>query len=189
MAAQPGISIELVEGSGFDQFFQYLNDHLGDNGEHGLYFQPVARSDSSFLPEKEKAFRAGLGVPVGNPGWRKAWIARGLNNEIVGHIDLRGHPERFAPHRCLLGMGVHRDHRRRGYGSQLLGHAERWAVAATSLQWIDLQVLSNNAPAVDLYHRAGFTKIGEIEEMFIIDGKHFSYTLMAKQLVGSAEGI
>lgn len=86
-------------------------------------------------------------------------------------------------------MGVHRDHRRRGYGNLLLEHAEQWAVSATSLQWIDLQVLSNNAPAVDLYRRGGFIKVGEIQDMFIIVGRPFSFTLMAKQIAGKVEVI
>jgi ribosomal protein S18 acetylase RimI-like enzyme len=88
----------------------------------------------------------------------------------------------FAEHRCLLGMGVHRKHRRLGLGAALLAHAIEWALANTGLEWLDLQVLSTNEPAMRLYHRAGFTKVGEVAEMFKFDGRSFSETRMTKRL-------
>ncbi len=49
-------------------------------------------------------------------------------------------------------------------------------------EWIDLQVLSVNTPAIALYHRTGFQKTGEIPAMFHIDGQAFDYTSMSKRL-------
>jgi ribosomal protein S18 acetylase RimI-like enzyme len=79
-------------------------------------------------------------------------------------------------------MGVDRNYRRLGLGGRLLAHAQEWAVASTDLEWIDLQVLSTNEPAIRLYLRAGFAKIGEIPEMFKIEGRSYSHTLMAKRI-------
>ena len=173
-------SINLVEAQEFDQFLAYINDHLSDNGSSGTYFQPLPRKESTFPPERAVAFRSGLALPVGQAGWRRLWVARNLDDQIVGHIDLRSHAERFAEHRCLLGMGVDRQHRKIGLGRRLIEHAEEWA--NESLEWIDLQVLSINREAIRLYERSGFKKIGETPEMFRIDDQNLSYTAMTKAL-------
>jgi ribosomal protein S18 acetylase RimI-like enzyme len=175
--------IEPVDESGLDEFFRYLNDVRSDNGtaETG-YFLPQSQRESRLPYDKEQSFRAGLYVPVGTLGWRRAWVARASNRQIVGHVDLRSHPVRSAEHRCLLGMGVHRDQRRLGLGAALLSHASEWALANTGLEWLDLEVLSTNEQAVRLYLRAGFAKVGELPEMFKMDGRSFSWTMMTKRI-------
>ncbi|WP_343732965.1 GNAT family N-acetyltransferase [Duganella sp.] len=176
------MTIEKLAVAGFDHFLAYLNDHLSDNGRGDTaYFQPLPRDASHFPAEKAEAFRNGLQIEVGQPGWRRVWVARDQAGAIAGHIDLRGLPENYTKHRCLLGMGVHRTHRQRGLGSQLIAHAENWALLA-GVQWVDLQVLSVNAPAIQLYERCGYRKTGEIPNMFLLDGKHYSYTYMTRRL-------
>jgi ribosomal protein S18 acetylase RimI-like enzyme len=172
-------TIQSVSPSEFDGFIAYLNEHLAENGtaEAG-YFQPLSRSTSTFPIDRVAAFRSGLEIPVGQQGWRRAWAALGQDREIVGHIDLRGHSERYSEHRCLLGMGVHRACRRQGIGSSLIQDARLWAAATNLLEHIDLQVLSSNRAALDLYRKAGFVQVGEIREMFKIDGQYFGYTTM-----------
>ena len=176
------IRIEQLDAAGFDAFLIYLNDHLSDNGRGGTaYFQPLSREESRFPPDKAEAFKTGIRTEVGHAGWRRVWVARDANDAIAGHIDLRAHAERHAAHRCLLGMGVDRGHRKAGLGIRLIEHAGQWATA-TGFGWIDLQVLSVNTPAITLYERTGFQKTGEIHEMFRIDGQTFSYTSMSKRL-------
>lgn len=177
------LSITAVDATEFDPFLAYLNDHLSDNGAIGDgYFQPLSRSTSHFPADRAVAFRFGLAVPVGQAGWRRLWVARSATGQILGHIDLRAHAERFTEHRCLLGMGVDRGHRQIGLGMQLIAHAADWAQASGLLEWIDLQVLSSNDKAIRLYGRCGFEKTGETPDMFQIDGQRFSYTAMAKRL-------
>jgi ribosomal protein S18 acetylase RimI-like enzyme len=83
-------------------------------------------------------------------------------------------------------MGVDRDHRMRGLGALLLAHAQSWAAVNAALEWIDLEVLSTNKPAIRLYLQAGFSSVGEIPEMFKIERQPFSYTLMTKRIRGDA---
>ena len=167
----------------FDGFLVYLDDHLADNGREGTgYFQPLSRDASCFPADRAQAFKAGLGIDVGAPGWRRLWVARGGQGRIIGHIDLRAHAERYAAHRCLLGMGVDRAHRKAGLGGRLIAEAQRWAADTAQLRWIDLQVLSINTPAINLYLRNGFVKTGEVADMFDIDGQLFGYTGMSKRL-------
>lgn len=79
-------------------------------------------------------------------------------------------------------MGVDRDARQRGLGRLLIEQAEQWAVDSAQMEWIDLQVLSVNQPAIRLYQRAGFVITGEVPEMFEIDGQRLSFTSMSKRL-------
>jgi ribosomal protein S18 acetylase RimI-like enzyme len=78
----------------------------------------------------------------------------------------------------MLGMGVHRAWRRRGVGAQLLDTALAWARSQDGLKWIDLEVLSENEPAVALYLRAGFTMTARIENMLEIDGASHDLSYM-----------
>jgi len=177
------MTIEAVTTSSLDSFIEYLNDHLADNGVGGRYFQPLPENASRVPPQMEEAFRSGVEIPVGNPGWSRQWVARSPDRKIIGHIGLRARLEPFAEHRCLLGMGVDCNHRRSGVGAALLSYAEQWAATIAKLEWIDLQVLSGNAPAIRLYLRTGFTRTGELPEMFRIDGQTLAYTSMSKRLV------
>lgn len=180
------ISIRELHSPEFDAFMDYLNDHLSDNGANSTgYFQPLSRAQSVFPVERAVAFRNGLEIPVGSPGWRRAWTARTSTGQFVGHVDVRAHPEQYASHRCLLGLGVDRRYRKQGLGLALLETAHLWAVEDAKLEWIDLQVLSSNQAAIDLYSRVGFTKVGEWPDMFKIDGNLFSYTAMTRRLAGA----
>jgi ribosomal protein S18 acetylase RimI-like enzyme len=179
--------IEELHAAEFDSFMAYLNDHLSDNGNDSTgYFQPLSRAQSVFPPERAAGFRIGLKTPVGSLSWRRAWVARNSIGQIVGHVDLRAYPEPYSSHRCLLGMGVDRGHRKQGIGLMLLKAAQRWAIEVAKLEWIDLQVLSSNQAAIYLYTQAGFTKVGEVPDMFKIDGRVFSYTTMTRDLAGSS---
>ena len=183
-------SIEQLTPADFDFFLAYLNDHLSDNGREGTgYFQPLSRDDARFPADKADAFKAGMRVDVGAPGWRRVWVARDAAGRIAGHIDLRAHAERYAAHRCLLGMGVDRNQRKAGLGGRLIDHAQQWATHTARLEWIDLQVLSTNTPAINLYLRSGFHKTGEIADMFNIDGRMFSYTGMSKHLAPTRDAM
>jgi ribosomal protein S18 acetylase RimI-like enzyme len=175
-------AIRSVGQDDLPALFAYLDDHLADNGRDGAaLFQPMARADSRFPTDKKASFTAGLTTPLGQPGWRRAWIAVDPDGAIAGHIDLRARPEPAAAHRALLGMGVQRDWRRRGLGLRLIDAAVAWA-QQTQLGWIDLEVLSVNLPALGLYRQAGFRVVGEIPQMFRIDNEFLSYTLMNRAL-------
>jgi ribosomal protein S18 acetylase RimI-like enzyme len=163
-------------------FFMYLNDHLRDNGSGSTpLFMPMPRSESVFSAEKQASFRSGMDTPVGLPGWRRGWLALTPDGSIAGHVDLRARPEKTCAHRALLGMGVHRDYRQQGLGKALLEVAMAWA-ASQQFDWIDIDVLSANTAARQLYERAGFTLVGEFPDMFRIDGESLGHTLMAKRI-------
>ena len=177
------LTIRIAERDDLPLLFLYLDDHLQDNGRNGMpLFQPMSRADSRFTPEKAALFANGQDIAVGERGWRRVWIALDPAGNIVGHVDLRGRPERAAWHRALLGMGVHRHYRRQGLGHELIETAFAWARTQRFLEWIDLEVLSVNHGARRLYERLGFVTVGEVPDMFHIDGEQHGYVFMAKKL-------
>ena len=177
-----GLTIRMMVMEDLPVYFLYLDDHLRDNGSAGTaLFMPMPRGESRVTPDRQAAFRSGMETPVGQPGWRRGWLALTPDGRIAGHIDLRARPEKASAHRALLGMGVHRQFRQQGLGAALLKVAQAWA-AAQDLAWIDLEVLSANAPARQLYAAAGFTQVGRIEDLFRIDGASLGYIFMAKKV-------
>ena len=175
------LGIEPIGEADFEALFRYLGEQLAENGRDGHWFMPLAPTDAGVPLDLQQRFRDGLAAAVGEPGWRRGWIARDARGDVAGHVDLRAHPEPFTGHRCLLGMGVQRAHRRVGLASRLLAHATAWA-AAQGLKWIDLQVLSANEAAVALYRREGFQMQGGRPDMFVIDGVSLGEIWMARKV-------
>jgi ribosomal protein S18 acetylase RimI-like enzyme len=177
------VNIRPAEAADLPAFFVYLDDHLRDNGRDGApLFQPLSRARSQLPSGLKVSFIEGLAIPVGDAAWRRLWLALDSRGSIAGHIDLRARPEPSARHRAMLGMGVHRAWRRRGLGMQLVDAAIGWAQGETGLQWIDLEVLSENQPAIELYLRAGFTMTARIEDMLQIDGVSHDLSYMTRAL-------
>ncbi len=96
----------------------------------------------------------------------------------AGHVDLRAHPDSCTEHRALLGLGVHRDHRRRGLGRILVEHALAWASRETEIEWIDLNFLAVNVPAESLYRSVGFETVATLADMYRIDGESIDSVFM-----------
>jgi ribosomal protein S18 acetylase RimI-like enzyme len=165
------------------RFFAYLDKHLTENGKGGTpLFQPMSRSESGYPQEKKANFLHGLSVPIGQAKWRRAWIAFDAEGNITGHVDLRSLPEPHTQHRALLGMGVNSNNRRQGVGRQLLEFAAAWAKGTGMIEVIDLAVLSNNIPAIQLYEKAGFERVCEIADKFRVDGQSVGDLMMTLKL-------
>jgi GNAT superfamily N-acetyltransferase len=175
------LTIAALADADFEAFFRYLGDQLAENGRQGLWLMPMAPTEAGVPAEKRRSFHSGLGIAVGEPGWRRAWIALDARGQVAGHVDLRAHSEAFTSHRCLLGMGVRHDMRRLGLARRLLAHAAQWA-SAQGLRWIDLQVLAANEPAVALYLREGFLMRGGRPDMYVIDGVSLGEVWMSRKI-------
>jgi ribosomal protein S18 acetylase RimI-like enzyme len=72
--------------------------------------------------------------------------------------------------------------RRQGLGIRLLRHAERCTRATDVRDWIHLQVPSGNEAALRMYDRAGYRVVGEVQDIFRLDGVSFPYTYMTLHL-------
>jgi len=173
------LQIVALEPERLPQLFMYLDNQLQENGRDGMpLFQPLSREQGRLPPEKAASFAGGLSIALGQPGWRRVWIALAADGAIAGHIDLRARPDPLSTHRAMLGMGVHRDYRRFGLGRMLVDTAIAWARATPMLDWVDLDVLAGNHAARRLYERTGFVVTGEEPDLYRIDGEsHGSVTM------------
>lgn len=172
-------SITPLTSERLEAFFGYLSAHIAENGEEGaLLFLPLGQQQSVLSGELRSKFELGMSAAFGEPGWRKAWVALSRENRIVGHVDLRMHPQPNAAHRVLLGMGVDRQHRGHQIGRSLLQCAIEFGRRNPEISWIDLEVLTQNSPARNLYEKMGFELIGTTRDMFRIDGRSYDYSAM-----------
>ena len=161
--------------------FAYLGEQLAENGRDGLLFQPMAPTPDGVPQAMRERFAVGMATPVGQPGWRHAWIALDAAGSIAGHVDLRGRPEPGCAHRALLGMGVRHDLRRVGLGTRLVQEALGWA-RIVGFAWVDLEVLAQNHKARALYARSGFVQTGEVADLYRIGGRQVGAVSMSFRL-------
>jgi len=181
--AEAGIyRIQMARWHDLVRLADYFTDLNRDNGVGGMpLFQPQPRGTVSASPEKLEKVQRAAEIPVGEAGWRRFWLAlEAATGVIAGHVDLQAWPEPYMDHRLLLGMGVHRDHRRRGLGRRLLCFVSDWAAAQTGAEWIDLCVLSGNQAARALYASVGFEETGTFRDKFRIDGESVDELSMSK---------
>jgi ribosomal protein S18 acetylase RimI-like enzyme len=173
--------MEIVEAklSDLDLFFEYLGVQLLENAsDHSPLFQPIPKDHCKVSEQLRTKFRDGFGVSIGKPSWRKLWLAKDSSSHILGHIDLRHYSGEYNFHRVLLGMGVKNNARKQGLGVKLLESTFRFCQETDSIDWLDLNVLSNNIPAKSLYLRCGFKITGETSDFYRIDGESVSETTM-----------
>ena len=170
------ISIKELNKDKLDDFFQYLNIHLSENGQKGTaLFQPLSKQQSTLSDEWKAKFEDGMNEKA---GWRKVWIAINEEEKIAGHIDIRSQNQPNAEHRVLLGMGVDSNFRNLKIGQNLLAFIIDYCKANRQISWIDLQVLTNNIPATKLYKKMNFEELSTTKDMFRIDNISYDYTSM-----------
>lgn len=173
------ISIKELNQDRLDDFIQYLTNHLSENGQKEVtLFQPLSKKQSSLSQEWKAKFEAGMNKKNGEIGWRKIWVAVNEENKIVGHIDIRSQNQLNTEHRVLLGMGVDSNFRNLKIGQKLLEFIIDYCRNNHKISWIDLQVLTNNVPAIGLYKKMNFEHLSITKDMFRIDNISYDYTSM-----------
>lgn len=98
---------------------------------------------------------------------------------VVGWADIFPDWAHALAHRGHVGMGVHPDYRGRGLGNRLLSACLAKAMAQ-GLTRIELEVRADNAHAIHLYRKLGFTEEGRLRHGMRIDGTYFDTLLMAR---------
>jgi len=174
--------IQMARPADLAVLSDYFVDLNRDNGVGGMpLFQPQPRGLVAPSPEKLEKVQRAAEIPVGEAGWRRFWLASdAATGALAGHVDLQSWSEPYMEHRVLLGMGVHRDHRRRGLGRRLLQVVADWAATETRAEWIDLCVLAGNDAGRALYASVGFQETGRFRDKFRIDGESVDEVRMTK---------
>ncbi|MFZ1991586.1 MAG: GNAT family N-acetyltransferase [Alphaproteobacteria bacterium] len=97
--------------------------------------------------------------------------------EVVGWADITPSDIPECAHRGTFGMGVSAQHRGKGIGSRLLeaclAHARK-----INLAKVELTVYTNNAAAIALYRKYGFTEVGVRRDYRRLDGITYDELLM-----------
>ncbi|MGF1909772.1 GNAT family N-acetyltransferase [Vibrio kasasachensis] len=173
--------MRIVEAkwSDLESFFEYIGTQLLENADDDSpLFQPIPKENCLVSEQFKTKFRDGFECSPGEHDWRKLWVIKDSNERVVGHIDLRHYSEEYKFHRVRLGMGVDSSLRKQGLGARLIECATQFCTESSTIDWLDLNVLSNNLPAKNLYLKCGFEAVGEITDCYRIEGEAVSETTM-----------
>lgn len=98
---------------------------------------------------------------------------------VVGWADIKPATPPLMSHVGTLGMGVIASHRHQGLGARLLEAVLRKA-SASGLERVELEVRTDNLPAIALYERAGFLVEGKKARAMRVDGLDVDMLQMAR---------
>jgi L-phenylalanine/L-methionine N-acetyltransferase len=102
-------------------------------------------------------------------------------NEVVGHLGLNTFPNHFRRrHVGQLGMAVRDDWQGKGVGSRLMEAAIDMADNWLNLSRLELEVYTDNEPAIHLYKKFGFVLEGTHLQFAFREGQYVDVYSMAR---------
>ena len=102
-------------------------------------------------------------------------------NEVIGHLGLHTFPN--APRRRhigQIGMAVRDDWQGTGVGAALMQAAIDLADQWLNLTRLELEVYTDNAPAIRLYEKFGFSIEGTLVDFAFREGRYVDTYIMAR---------
>jgi len=102
-------------------------------------------------------------------------------NRLVGYLLVIGGSARRNRHSCYIVIGILKEYRGKGVGSQLFNELERWA-SKHKLRRIELTVVTRNKAGLSLYKKMGFEIEGTKRDALFIDGQYLDEYYMSKLL-------
>jgi RimJ/RimL family protein N-acetyltransferase/uncharacterized protein YhfF len=146
-----------------------LQEHAESGSDGDPYFGPYSRYEIFPADGMRERTRERWRTPLDEIGWRRAWgVFDGPQLVGSGHVAGGSLPTEL--HRGTLGVGILRGYRQRGLGRRLIGEIVAWCRAEPRLDWLDLGVFADNAPAWALYRKIGFVLLGDAPDRYRIDG-------------------
>jgi len=100
-------------------------------------------------------------------------------DEIIGNIDLTGSSRKIMEHTGLIGMGILKEWRNSGLGTQLVSALIGWSKQHPVLELIWLQVYTENKLGIGLYKKMGFVENGIIKDFFKQDNRYLDNLTMS----------
>lgn len=97
---------------------------------------------------------------------RIGWIALNANGNA-------------ANRKCNLGMVLHKDYQGKGYGTEAVKHAIRYAFVSANQRRIELDAFLWNEPAIKAYTKCGFTIEGVKKESVWFQGRFYDEGIMS----------
>lgn len=106
-----------------------------------------------------------------------------LGDQVVGWCDIYRESHPWARHAGTLGMGVVAAHRGRGIGRRLI-EAALQAAQSAKFHRVELEVFGNNAAAIALYERVGFTHEGRRRDAYKLPDGYCDVLVMSVLYTG-----
>lgn len=144
--------------------------------EHYRNFNRNADFFRNMPVEKERELIGTL-----NKSSNQLMVAAFTEGKIVSVVSLFSGDGDFHRLTAKLGMGVETEYHNLGLGTEILGHALAEAKRG-GLHTIELAVRTFNHPAIKLYEKCGFRRVGEMKEVAFIDGQYFDEYIYQKML-------
>lgn len=142
---------------------------LATNVKDGIIFSPREPGTYKTSDEDIKITAQRWSKKPHELGFEKSWLVWD-NEQVVGHILIRGGRLESLSHRADLQMGIETKFRGKGLGKELISLALLWVKDNTALEWIDLAVFSQNLPGLKLYNKFGFKESGRTIDRFRVSG-------------------
>lgn len=102
-----------------------------------------------------------------------------LDGKVVGSIDISRKRNRLV-HVASLGMAVHDDYQNRGIGAELMKAALDLTDNWLNIRRVELDVYTDNLPAVHLYEKFGFAREGVRKGLAFREGEYVDAYHMAR---------
>ncbi|MDC7741757.1 GNAT family N-acetyltransferase [Rhizobium binxianense] len=159
-----GIRIEPIAAAHIDSF-HYALDVAAREKKY------LSMLEATPLPQT-RDFIMGM-IEKGNPQFVAA-----AGDEVVGWCDISRHFFPSHAHRGKLGMGIIPAYRGKGLGRILIETTLKAAQNAGFMR-VELDVYEDNARAIALYEKVGFTREGIVRRAARIDGRFIDAVSMA----------
>ena len=102
-----------------------------------------------------------------------------LDGKVVGSIDVSRKRNRLA-HVASIGMAVHDDYQNIGIGTALMKAALDMTDNWLNIKRVELDVYTDNLPAVHLYEKFGFVREGVRKDLAFREGEYVDAYHMAR---------
>ncbi|MEH7359610.1 GNAT family N-acetyltransferase [Priestia megaterium] len=104
-------------------------------------------------------------------------------DEVIGFLSFSRPSYKRLYHTGSFGISVKSEHSNLGAGTKLLSYLIRWAKEQGELEKINLDVFSNNKPAIHLYQKLGFKEEGkQVNQIKLKDGSYADIIFMSLSL-------
>lgn len=108
-------------------------------------------------------------------------LVAAMGERIVGMLGLETFPNRpRRAHAGAIGIGVHDDWQGKGIGSALVRAGVEMADRWLNIKRLELEVYTDNEPAIRLYERYGFEREGLLRQYAFRDGRFVDAYMMAR---------